>query len=442
MNKQKLEQRQYQKLNPKQIQFLGLLQIPVISLEKRVEEELEENPVLEEEEEKEEEINLNNSSYYNKNFKNHENFSLESSESFSQHLTKQLIGLDLNDNLLFLSNYIINSLDDNGYLTRDLYSISSDLLANYSVSISEEEIKNALSVVKNLEPCGVGAKDLKECLLLQLNKYHKSNNLAYKIIKSHYSKFSNKNFEYLIKTLNITRKELKTIYTLIERLEPIPSSGFSKNNSKPIDYIHPDFIITIVNNKIQLHVKKNESKKLKISKYYSDLVKKTEDKATRSFLKNKIEKANWFIEAIEKRHNTLKKVMLAIIELQKKYFFSGNEEDLVPMKLADVASIVNMDISTISRVSNSKYIETHFGTFKVKELFSEAYRKDNGEIISTKEIISALKEIIKNEDKKRPFTDEELAEILGKEDYHIARRTTSKYRDQLNIKPAKLRRVL
>ena len=207
--------------------------------------------------------------------------------------------------------------------------------------------------------------------------------MAKNIISEYYDKFSNKNYEFLIKTLDITKTKLKDAYTLIEKLNPIPSAGFSQNNLKSVEYIHPDFIVTVANNKIQLQVKESEIKHLKINNYYSNLAKETNDIKTKKFLKDKIESAKWFIEAIEKRKLTLKKVMNSILDVQK-YFLSGNENDLVPMKLADIANIVKMDISTISRVSNSKYVETFFGTFKVKELFSEAYRKEDGKTISTK----------------------------------------------------------
>ena len=208
------------------------------------------------------------------------------------------------------------------------------------------------------------------------------------------------------------------------------------------EYIYPDFTITISNNQLQLELNKSNAKTLKVSKFYSDLLLKTTDIKTKEFLKQKVEKAQWFKDSIEKRENTLKQVMLAIIQLQKDYLISGDECDLKPMKLADVADIVNMDISTISRVSNSKFIETHFGIFKVKELFSDAFRKDNGELISTNEIKSHLREIILTEDKLRPFTDEHLSEILGEKKYHIARRTVTKYRELLGIKTSKLRRKL
>ena len=438
MSKQRLKQKQYQNLSPRQIQFLGLLQIPIVALEKRIEEELEDNPTLEEDEQEEND----QQSYISKTTNNYENFQIEDiSESLNDCLLKQLIGLKLRSDILFLTKYMINSLDDNGFLNRELYSISGDLLANNNLLFSDKDLQLALSVIQNLEPFGVGSKNLQECLLIQLNKKPKPNKLAVKIISEYYSPFSNKNFEHLMKHLKITKKELKKVYRLIENLNPIPSSGFSKNTTST-EYIYPDFKILISNNKVQLQLNKSNTKTIKISKYYSDLLLTTRDKETQKFLKQKIEKANWFKDSIEKRENTLKQVMSAIIKLQKEYFISGVESDLKPMRLADVAHIINMDISTVSRVSNSKYIETHFGTFKVKELFSDAYRKDNGELISTNEIKSHLKKIILSENKVNPFTDKQLAKILGKEEYHIARRTVSKYREQLGIETAKLRREL
>ena len=438
MSKQRLQQKQYQSLSPQQIQFLGLLQIPIVALEKRIEEELEDNPALEEDEQEDENWQF----YTSKTTNDYENFQIEDkSESLNGYLLKQLVGLKLTSDILFLAKYLINSLDDNGFLNRDLYSISSDILANNNLLVSDNDLEVALNVIQNLEPFGVGSKNLQECLLIQLKKLPKSNKLALKIISEYYSPFSNKNFEYLIKHLEITEQELKEIYYLIEHLNPIPSAGFSKYTIST-EYIYPDFTILASNNKIQLQLNKSNTKTIKVSNYYSDLLVTTNDKETRKFLKQKIEQAHWFKDAIEKRENTLKRVMLAIIQLQNEYFISGIESDLKAMKLADVASIINMDISTVSRVSNSKYIETHFGTFKVKELFSDAYRKDNGKLISTNEIKGHLKEIILSENKVKPFTDEQLAKILGEKEYHIARRTVAKYREQLGLETAKLRREL
>ena len=381
MVKQKLQQKQYQKLSAKQIQFLGLLQIPVVSLEKRIEKEIEENPALEEEEEEEEQQHY--SAYKTTNY---DYFQIEDKvESLTDYLLKQLVGSELSHDNLFLVKYIINSLDDNGFLSRDLYSLSSDLLTGNNLSVDDSDLNSALKIVQSLEPYGVGAANLQECLLIQLEQLSPINSLAYDIISKHYSAFSNKNYESLLRDVKITKDELKEIYRLVESLNPIPSAGFSKSTTST-EYIYPDFKALINNNNIELHLTKSSSRGITVSKYYSELLEKTDDAKTKAFLKEKVEKAEWFKDSIKKRQETLKKVMSAIIELQKKYFISGHENDLRPMKLADVANIVKMDISTISRVSNSKYIETHFGTFKVKELFSEAYRKDNGEFISTNKI--------------------------------------------------------
>ncbi|MDA9612348.1 RNA polymerase factor sigma-54 [Flavobacteriales bacterium] len=434
MSKQRLEQKQYQKLSPQQIQFLGLLQIPIVSLEKRIEEELEDNPALEEDEE--------NDTYFSSNKTDFSDFQIEDkSESLTSYLEKQLVGIELSKGNLFLVKYLINSLDSNGFLSRDLFSISSDLLISDNLDISEVKMLNALNVLQNLEPIGVGANSLQECLLIQLKKLYPENKLAFKIITEFYSQFSNKNFENIIKNLGISEEKLKSTYSLIESLNPIPSNGFFKNEEIS-EYIFPDFTLLVVNNQLELKLNKSNTKPIKISKYYSNLLNETNDKTTKEFLQKKVEKALWFKKALIKREATLKKVMLAIISLQENYLLSGVESDLKPMKLADIANIVNMDISTISRVSNSKYVETHFRTFKLKELFSEAYKKDDGQVISTNEIKKHLKEIILTEDKTTPYNDEQLAELLGKDNYHIARRTVAKYREQLGIKIAKLRREL
>ena len=440
MGKQQLKQTQGQFLTPQQIQFLTLLQTSVVSLEKTIERELEENPALEEEEE---ELEENENTHFSHSALSHfENLQAEEkSESFSEHLKKQLVGLNLKEKTLFLITYLINSLDDNGFLNRDLFSISSDLLINNNKSVSEDSLKKALQILQELEPTGVGAKNLQECLLLQLKKHHKSEKTAIKIVSNYYGSFSNKNFTRLIKDLNISEKKLKGIYNLIEGLNPIPAAGFSKA-AHSTKYIYPDFTITLNNNQLELQVNSEGIKRLKLSKFYSNLLSETNDPKTKSFLTQKIEKANWFKEALEKRNKTLKKVLLAIIKIQKKYLISGLEADLIPMRLVDIAEVVNMDISTISRVSNSKFVETHFGTFKLKELFSEAYRKDDGTIISTKKIKEKLKGIINSENKKKPYTDERLAKLLGEEEYHIARRTVAKYREQIGVETARLRKKL
>ena len=439
MNKQRLYQKQYQNLSPQQIQFLAILQLPIVSLEKRIEEELEENPALEEEEETTESTGYFSTSSFNKNF---EEAQLEDkSDTLQDFLEKQLIDLTLNEEMLFLLKYLINSLNDNGFLGRDLYSISSDLLTSSSIDVSEKDLLSALKILQSLEPVGVGAKNLQDCLLLQLKKLYPTEKRALQVISDFYTPFSNKNYELLIKKLNLSKKELRKIYHLVEQLNPLPASSFSKNTHSA-EYIYADFTITTHNNRLDLQINKGNIKELKVSKYYSDLLLETKDKKTKEFLTQKLEKAKWFKESILKRENTLKKVMSAIISLQKDYFISGLECDLIPMKLADVADLVGMDISTISRVSNSKFIETHFGTFKVKELFSDAFRKDTGAIVSTKEIKRQLKGLVLTEDKLHPYTDAQLCELLGKDEFHIARRTVSKYREQIGIETSKLRRQI
>ncbi len=439
MSKQKLQQKQYQNLSPQQIQFLGLLQIPIVALEKRIEEELEDNPALEEEEEP---LSLaeknNNYTPKNTDFQ----YQIEDkAESLSDHLHQQLVTFDLEEETQFLVRYLINSLDDNGFLDRDLHAISSDLLINSNLDISELKLSEALTVLQQLEPYGVGAKNLQEGLLIQLQILYPKKTIEQELISNYYKPFSNKNFEHLTKHLEISLDELKAAYKLIESLNPIPAAGFSKESSIT-DYIYPDFTISIHEGEAELQLNKSNVKPISVSKYYQNMLKETKDASTQQFLSEKVAKAKWFKEAIEKRNNTLKNVMSVILDIQKPYFLTGEDKDLKPMKLGDIAQVVNMDISTISRVSNAKYVATHFGTFKLKELFSEAYKKENGELISTKEIKSKLIKIIETEDKISPFNDEQLAELLGKEKYHIARRTVAKYREDLGIQSSKLRRSL
>ena len=436
MTKQKLEQRQTQSLSHQQIQFLKLLQLPIIELEKRIEDELEENPALEEEE------NDDNQTYFQSAKRDFSNHQIEDkTEVLSDFIKKQLVGLPFDDELLFLIKYLADSLDENGFLTRNLVSICSDLLISNNLTVSELQIKNALSKLQELEPIGVGARSLQECLQIQIKKIHPKNKLALTILSEYYQQFSNKNFEQIIKTLNISEQELKETYLLIKGLNPFPANGFI-NSSHMLEYIYPDFTTSIRENKITLTLNKSNTKPIKVSEFYNKLLKETKDKNTKEFLKQKVEKASWFKNAITKREETLRNVMTAIISVQENYFLSGDDKELKPMKLADISNIVNMDISTISRVSNSKYVETHFGTFKIKELFSDAYRKDNGEVISTNEIKKQLESIINSEDKRKPYTDEQLSDMLGNKGYHIARRTVAKYRGFLAVETAKLRREL
>ncbi|MBT6808521.1 MAG: RNA polymerase factor sigma-54 [Flavobacteriales bacterium] len=450
MQKQKLQQKLGFNLSPQQIQFLALLQIPLASLDSRIQEELEDNPALEETE-KSEDISIDemeedySNSYKYKQQTNSDYSEVQISdfeETLSEYLKKQLLLLNLDEDNLFLIEYLIDSLDENGWISREVFSISDDLLINLNLEFSEEEIIKALLLIQTLEPFGVGARNLQECLLVQLKNKEQNEivELSIKVLENQYERFSKKNFEGVIRELEVSEKQLKDVYELVEKLNPFPASNFSKNRSA--SYITPDFIIKIIDEKNIVSLSKRSGKELRVSNHYKKMIQETSDKKAKEFLKQKIESANWFKDAILQREQTLLKVMNAIIKHQEKYFLSGDDKDLKPMILADIAQIVNMDISTISRVSNSKYVQTFFGSFLLKELFSEAYRKDNGELISTKVIKSKLKDIVDSEDKTSPYTDEKITILLGEEEYHIARRTVSKYREELGIETSKYRREL
>ena len=445
MNKQRLQQNQQLKLSPKQIQFLGLLQIPLTSLESRIEQELEKNPALEEEILEEEEADFQREqSYFKRN--NRDYFAPpipEKEETLYDALLKQLLLLNLNEKEHNLAEYLIGYLDDNGFLTRDLYIIENDLLLNQDLKVSEQELENVLLKIQSLEPTGVGARNMQECLILQLKSKEKTTEVqdAILVLQKYFQPFGKKNYESILRESELSEQQLKLVYKQVEKLNPNPGSSF--NNSAEITmFILPDFSVTYLEGKLNLKLNKSNNRQVFVNKQYEKMLAETKDKKAKDFIKQKIEAAIWFADAIKQRENTLQNVMSTIIDFQHDYFISGDERDLKPMKLMDIAQIVNMDISTISRVSNSKYIETTFGTFLLKELFSEAYHKEDGTIISTKEIKEKLKEILESEDKKQPLNDERLAELLGKEEYHIARRTVAKYRDQLKFPVARLRKTL
>jgi len=445
MNKQRLQQNQQLKLSPKQIQFLGLLQTPLTSLESRIEEELEKNPALEEEIVDEEESDFQTEYQYYK--RNNPDYSPppipDKEESLYEALLKQLLLLNLEEQEYDLAQYLIGCLDDNGFLTRDLYIIENDLLLNQDIEVSEKELERILQKIQTLEPFGVGAKSMQECLVLQLKAKEKTKSiqLAIDVLQNYYDPFSKKNFDAIFRKSEINKFQLKQVYLEVEKLNPNPGSAFS-NSTEMTNYILPDFSINYIDGKLNLKLNKSNNRQVFVNKSYEKMLAETKDKQAKDFIKQKIESAIWFADAIKQRENTLHNVMSAIINFQHDYFISGDEKDLKPMKLMDIAQIVSMDISTISRVSNSKYVETSFGTFLLKELFSEAYHKEDGTVISTKEIKEKLKEILESEDKKQPLNDEKLAELLGKQEYHIARRTVAKYREQLHIPVARLRRTL
>jgi len=321
--------------------------------------------------------------------------------------------------------------------------IENDLLLNQDLEVSEKELEKILQKIQGLEPFGVGAKNLKECLILQLLSKEQTNIVknAIDVLRNFYDPFSKKNFEAILKNCEISESQLKAVYHEVGKLNPNPGSSFS-NSAEITNYILPDFSVSYYDSKLILKLNKSNNRQVFVNKTYKKMLAETKDKDTKSFITKKLELAQWFVEAIKQRENTLQNVMSAILEFQHDYFVSGDEIDLKPMILMDIAEIVQMDISTISRVSNSKYVETFFGTFLLKELFSEAYKKEDGTEISTKKIKSKLQEIIETEDKRKPLTDEKLSEFLGDNEYHIARRTVAKYREKLNIPVARLRRIL
>ena len=442
MNKQRLHQKQKLTLSPQQIQFLSLLQIPLSSIDNRIEEEIEKNPALEEiiPEDKDD---IQEQQSYRGSILDYNQISIpEKEETLYESLLKQLLHLDLDKEEQDIAEYIIGYFDENGFLTRDLHIIENDILLHEGLEVSNKKLENILIKIQKLEPFGVGARNLQECLIIQLRskKPNKIINNALNVLKNFYEPFTKKNFELIIRKSEISEKELKEIYIQVGKLTPNPGANFS-HAVVTSGYIIADFTVSLYDNQLVLKLNK-ENKKIVVSKTYKKMLEETKDKTVKEFISQKIESAQWFAEAIKERENTLYKVMSAILEFQNNFFFSGDEKDLKPMILMDIAEIVKMDISTISRVSNSKYVETTYGTFLLRHLFSEAYRKDDGTEISTKEIKSKLQEIIDNENKQEPFTDEQLSEMLGENEYNIARRTVAKYREQLKIPISRLRRML
>jgi len=367
------------------------------------------------------------------------------------------IGLGvLNDNEKLLAEYIIGNIDDDGYLRRDLESIVDDIAFSANVQTTEKELQKLLTIIQDFDPAGVGARDIKECLMIQIVKKYKNGQgnkivlkTAYQILKDHFQEFTKKHYQKILSKLDIDDKTLKQAVDEISHLNPKPGSIYSTMLSKNSQHITPDFILEDKEGQLILSLNSKNLPELRVNKTYSDMIdnmskKKSDakDRDTLMFVKQKMDSAKWFIEAIRQRQNTLLTTMQAIIEFQREYFEEGDETKLKPMILKDIAEKTQFDISTISRVANSKYIQTHFGIFPLKFFFSEAMMTQDGEEVSTREIKKILKECIDGESKSRPLTDEKLAQILQKRGYQIARRTVAKYREQMNILVARLRKKL
>ena len=473
MLNQKLQLKLSQKLSPQQIQLMKLIQLTTAELEQKIKNEIEENPALEqgneslendsnefESDDNEGDIDVDeylsdepedlNQNYYT-NPEENSNFQTKSSLSFHQFLDNQSKNLILKDSEKPVCEFLIGSIDESGYLRREIDDIIDDLAFTQNIIATKNEVISILEKIQDLDPPGVGARSLQECLLIQLKKKNNSKESvtnSIKILENEFEMFSKKKFSKLSEKLNLSQEDLKESIEEISRLNPKPggsiTSEFSNNS------IVPDFILTIEDGNFIVELNKRNSPELRLSNSYKNILEgyKNDPKKTKSqnqamqFLKQKLDSAKWFIEAIEQRHQTLFQTVNAIVNFQKNYFLTGEETDLKPMILKDIAEIINMDISTISRVANSKYIDTPYGIKLLKSYFSEGMKNKEGEEISTIEIKKILKEIVDEEDKNKPFSDLELSTKLSNKGYKVARRTVSKYREQLEISVARLRKQL
>lgn len=479
MLNQKLQQKLQQKLSPQQIQLIKLLELPSLQLEQRIKKEIEENPALEEGAEKEEmevqeeepvedsnddefsledyiadddipdyKLSANN---YSKDDKPTD-IPIVGGISFFDFLTDQLLLKNIDEKTSSLAQYLIGSLDEDGYLRRDLEDIVDDLAFSMNISVDSRQLEKALKVLQTLDPVGVGARDLQECLLIQLEaKEHLSFEvkLAKEIIKHHFQSFSRKHYDKIIAKLEIDEPALKDALEIILKLNPRPGGSISGTTSST-QAIIPDFLVNISNGNIELNLTSRNAPELHVSRQYSEMIKayqadknpSKKQKETVMFVKQKLDSAKWFIDAIRQRQNTLLNTMRAIINHQEKFFMEGDVTDMKPMILKDIADVTGLDISTISRVANSKYVQTPYGNYPLKYFFSEGIQNEEGEEVSTRQIKQILQDVISEEDKKKPLTDEKLASILKEKGFPIARRTIAKYRETLNIPVARMRKEL
>jgi len=473
-----------QKLSPQQIQMIKLLEVPTLQIEERIKKELEENPALEEGQEEDEIPAETEDDQFEETDKDKDEFTLDDyieeddipeyrlqannyskdeerrseipfsvGSSFQEHLESQLALRSLTEKQMVLGEYILGNIDEDGYLRRELVNIVDDLAFLQNIETTENELEEVLKIIQDLEPAGVGARTLRECLLLQIEKRdttQPSMNLAHTILDSYFEEFTKRHYDKIIARLSISEIELKAAIEEVLKLNPKPGGVFSDPFNKTSQPIIPDFILELSEDGFDLHLNSRNLPELRLSAAYSEMLQsysrdKTQKKEMKDavmFVKQKIDSARWFIDAIKQRQNTLLLTMNAILEYQQEYFIDGDETRLKPMILKDVAEMTGLDISTVSRVANSKFIQTHFGIFPLKFFFSEGLQTDSGEEVSTREIKRILQDCIENEQKRRPLTDERLTEILQEKGYQIARRTVAKYREQLNIPVARLRREI
>ncbi|SFN30381.1 RNA polymerase sigma-54 factor [Algoriella xinjiangensis] len=490
MLKQELNFKLQQKLSPQQIQLMKLVQLPTVAFEQRVKEELEENPALDDQSseyddeygnEQDEwdnqndeygdeqvidtgDINIddylsdddvpNYKTYTNNYSDDDEDKSVPyaQGESFIEYLRGQLNTYRLTEQQFQIAEFILGNIDDDGYMRREVKSLVDDLAFTQNIYVSPEEVENLLvNYIQHMDPVGVGARNLQECLLIQLeNKVvTEAVELAEKLISESFDAFTKKHYSKLMAKYDVNDDELRAAISEIEKLNPKPGKSFS-SSSKIVEQITPDFTININDGELELLLNGRNVPELKISNAFAEMLdtyKKTEKKSNDQkeavmFVKQKLDSAKWFIDAVQQRRNTLLYTMEAIMKFQREYFLTGDETKIKPMILKDISDRIGMDISTVSRVANSKYVTTPYGTFLIKDLFSESLTNEDGEEVSTREIKRILQDVIADEDKRKPLTDERLTEILKEKGYPIARRTIAKYREQLNIPVARLRKEI
>lgn len=484
--KQQLQLKQQQRLSPLQMQVIKLTELPCIELEERIKQELEDNPALEEGLEPSDDMSdladglgsedgsditqeditlgdyLNDEEIPDYQLRDNnkqtglgvqEEIPFSVAASLHEYLLEQLNEYDLNDTDKRIAEYIIGNIDENGYLDRSLSAIADDLIFQQNIDASIDNLKAKLELIQGFEPAGVGAQNLQECLLLQLKRKDHSPNVkeAIHILTDYFDEFSKRHYDKIIKQIGIDESTLKDIIHEITTLNPKPGNNWGDSLALTMSTIVPDFIIDVYNGELFLSLNNRNIPDLRVSREYSDMLKgyannkesmTADSKNAVMFVKQKLDSARWFIDAIKQRQETLQRTMQGIIDLQYNFFLTGDEAQLVPMILKDVAERTGYDISTISRVSNSKYVQTSFGIYPLKYFFSESMQTDTGEEISSREVKAILKECIDNEDKTKPVTDDRLSEILKEKGYIIARRTVAKYREQMNIPIARLRKEI
>lgn len=472
MLKQELTLKQVQKLSPLQIQTIKLIELPVQELEQRIRKELEENPVLDDDvpESKDDtdddnqpreislseikdddsipEYRLRVNNYGKDERPQYNTFSVK--ESFTQSLMEQLGFRNLSEHQYNIAAFIIGSLDDDVYLRRDIDSLVDDLAFRMNINTDEDEVLEILKVIQEFDPPGIGARDLRECLLIQLKGLKQTEDVtnARRIVSEYFQEFSNKHFQRIMSRLGLDETEMKAAMARIVKLNPSPGGQIDDSYNDQAQQIVPDFVLELEDGELKLSMPRFSIPEIRINKKYADLLMEASTSSERqkkeaaTFVKQKMDSAKWFVEALKQRHNTLLSTMQAIVDYQHDYFIDGDESNLRPMVLKDIAAKTGFDISTISRVVNSKYIETHFGIFPLKYFFSEGLENQQGEEVSTRELKKVLQECVDNEDKHKPLTDDQLVSIMNEKGYKVARRTIAKYRDQLGIPKARLRKEL